>query len=128
MAGVRSKITAFCMSPAVARLCVRSPSQSYKRTESFFKFDGNSDHSSKSSSELSFNGDVSKLENNGGNRVMVVVNSTLEAKVALQWALSHTVQSQDSIILLHVAKPSKHGKLSFPLFLNFAYSELQLHS
>ncbi|XP_027123581.2 uncharacterized protein [Coffea arabica] len=109
MARVRSKITAFCMSPAVARVCVRSPSQRYKKAESFFKSDGNSDHSSKSSGELSFNGDVSKLENNGGNRVMVVVNSSLEAKGALQWALSHTVQSQDSIILLHAAKPSKHG-------------------
>lgn len=125
---MRSKITAFCMSPAVARICARSPCQSYKKTDSFFKSDGNSDHSSKSSGDLSFNGDVSKLENDGGNRIMVVVNSSFEAKGALQWALSHTVQSQDSIILLHVAKPSKHGKLSVPLFLNFLYSQLQLHS
>ncbi|XP_010031078.2 uncharacterized protein LOC104420979 [Eucalyptus grandis] len=42
----------------------------------------------------------------GGNKVMVVVDSSLEAKGALEWALSHTVQSQDdAIVLLHVAKP-----------------------
>ncbi|KAF2298932.1 hypothetical protein GH714_029217 [Hevea brasiliensis] len=37
---------------------------------------------------------------------MIVVDSSFEAKGALQWALSHTVQSQDLLILLHVAKPS----------------------
>ncbi|KAM1026317.1 hypothetical protein ACFX13_039975 [Malus domestica] len=42
-----------------------------------------------------------------GNKIMVVVDSSLEAKGALEWALSHTVQSQDTIVLLHVAKPSK---------------------
>ncbi|KAF7846654.1 hypothetical protein BT93_L3952 [Corymbia citriodora subsp. variegata] len=37
---------------------------------------------------------------------MVVVDSSMEAKGALEWALSHTVQSQDdAIVLLHVAKP-----------------------
>ncbi|XP_030455356.1 uncharacterized protein LOC115676544 [Syzygium oleosum] len=41
-----------------------------------------------------------------GNRVMVVVDSSLEAKGALEWALSHTIQSQDdTIVLLCVAKP-----------------------
>lgn len=48
----------------------------------------------------------------GGNRVMVVVDSSLEAKGALEWALSHTVQSQDdTIVLLHVAKPYRGGEL-----------------
>lgn len=44
-----------------------------------------------------------------GRKIMIVVDSSFEAKGALQWALSHTVQSQDTIILLHVTKPSKHG-------------------
>lgn len=46
------------------------------------------------------------LENNNivGNKIMVVVDSSLEAKGALEWALTHAVQSQDNIILLHVAK------------------------
>ncbi|WCJ35810.1 Adenine nucleotide alpha hydrolases-like superfamily protein [Euphorbia peplus] len=51
------------------------------------------------------------LENIGGgngNKVMVVVDSTLQAKGALDWALSHTVQSQDTMVLLYVTKPSKH--------------------
>lgn len=44
-----------------------------------------------------------------GNRIMVVVDSSFEGKGALEWALSHAVQNQDSIILLHVAKSSKQG-------------------
>ncbi|OMO49563.1 UspA [Corchorus capsularis] len=43
----------------------------------------------------------------GNNKVMVVVDSSLEAKGALEWALSHTIQGQDTIVLLHVAKPRK---------------------
>lgn len=46
-----------------------------------------------------------------GNKVMVVVDSSLDAKGALEWALSHTVQCRDTIVLLHViAKSSKQGK------------------
>lgn len=44
-----------------------------------------------------------------GNRIMVVVDSSFEGKGALEWALSHAVQSRDSIVLLHVSKPSKQG-------------------
>ncbi|CAK9330048.1 unnamed protein product [Citrullus colocynthis] len=44
-----------------------------------------------------------------GNRIMVVVDSSFEGKGALEWALSHAVQSQDSIILLHVSKSSTQG-------------------
>ncbi|KAF4395149.1 hypothetical protein G4B88_018019 [Cannabis sativa] len=42
-----------------------------------------------------------------GNKIMIVVDSSLEAKGALDWALSHTVQSQDTVVLLHATKPSK---------------------
>ncbi|KAL8161444.1 hypothetical protein V2J09_012933 [Rumex salicifolius] len=44
-----------------------------------------------------------------GRKIMVVVDSTAEAKGALQWALTHTVQSQDTLILLHATKVSKQG-------------------
>lgn len=44
-----------------------------------------------------------------GNKIMVVVDSSLEAKGALEWALSHTVRTQDTIVLLHVAQPCKQG-------------------
>lgn len=93
----------FCMSGAAtrirARVRVRSPSQHYKKTASFIKPQDKSDGMSK----FSFNSCL-QPESESGNRVMVVVDSSPEAKVALQWALSHTVQSHDTIILLHVAK------------------------
>ncbi|RYR31717.1 hypothetical protein Ahy_B01g056594 [Arachis hypogaea] len=46
------------------------------------------------------------LETGGNNRVMVVVDSSFEAKGALDWALSHTIQKQDNVILVHLAKPT----------------------
>lgn len=52
-----------------------------------------------------FEEDSEKMKaHNAGRKIMVVVDSSAEAKVALQWALTHTVQSHDVIILLHVAK------------------------
>ncbi|KAL8533573.1 hypothetical protein ACS0TY_009828 [Phlomoides rotata] len=36
---------------------------------------------------------------------MIVVDSSTHAKNAVQWALTHTVQNQDLVILLHVTKP-----------------------
>ncbi|XP_057493513.1 uncharacterized protein LOC130779018 isoform X2 [Actinidia eriantha] len=47
-----------------------------------------------------------------GRRIMIVVDSSIETKGALQWALTHTVQSQDMVILLYVTKPSKQGEES----------------
>lgn len=44
-----------------------------------------------------------------GRKIVIVVDSSFEAEGALQWALSHTVQNQDKILLLHVIKPSKKG-------------------
>ncbi|EEF50718.1 uncharacterized protein LOC8264603 [Ricinus communis] len=44
-----------------------------------------------------------------GRKIMIVVDSSFEAKGALLWALSHTVQSQDLVILLYVTKPSKQA-------------------
>lgn len=41
-----------------------------------------------------------------GRRIMVVVDSSRETKTALQWALSHTVQSQDAVVLVYVIKSS----------------------
>ncbi|KAM5570983.1 universal stress protein PHOS32-like [Rosa sericea] len=45
----------------------------------------------------------SKSEESIGNKIMVVVDSSLEAKGALEWALSHTAQTHDTILLLHLA-------------------------
>ncbi|CAL1389575.1 unnamed protein product [Linum trigynum] len=53
--------------------------------------------------------DIEGFGNNNSsssNKVMVVVDSSVEAKAALEWALSHTLQTHDSLILLFVAKPT----------------------
>ncbi|XP_019200026.1 PREDICTED: uncharacterized protein LOC109193600 isoform X2 [Ipomoea nil] len=119
MIGVRAKLRAgFCMSRrTVAHVCARSPIQPYKKSGSLIRADEKAapEFSSKNSEEMSFNSQGSKPESDqcggGNNRVMVVVDKSLEAKAALQWALSHTVQSQDTVILVHVTKPSKQGEL-----------------
>lgn len=76
----------------------------------------------RSKPELNFigNGQKSQFLSNGrdqngevemGNKIMVVVDSSSEAKGALDWALSHTVQAQDTIVLIHVANYiSKQGQ------------------
>lgn len=119
MSRVHARFPALCMRRAVGRVrvCVRSPSQHYTRKTdaSFFNKDSDDQYfSSNNSSEMmmsSFiNGEVvTNPETETGNRVMVVVDSSLAAKTALQWTLSHTVQSQDTILLLHIVKPSKQG-------------------
>ncbi|GFQ06469.1 hypothetical protein PHJA_002790900, partial [Phtheirospermum japonicum] len=80
---------------------VRSPSRQCKDTAGFIKAEENSKFSHEVD-EFSFNSYLPEFE--CANRVMVVVDSSPEAKGALELALSHTVQSQDTIILLHVAK------------------------
>lgn len=42
-----------------------------------------------------------------GNRVMVVVDWSDEAKGALEWTLSHALQSHGTIVLVHVLKSFK---------------------
>ncbi|XP_057777499.1 uncharacterized protein LOC130995984 [Salvia miltiorrhiza] len=44
-----------------------------------------------------------------GRKIMIVVDPSAVAKNAVQWALSHTVQNQDLVVLLYVIKPSKQG-------------------
>ncbi|XP_047943743.1 uncharacterized protein LOC125190466 [Salvia hispanica] len=96
----------FCMSRAATRIRarvhsrvrVRSPSQHYKKTASFIEPQDKSD----GVGEFSIESCVPESES--GNRVMIVVDSSPEARVALEWALSHTVQSHDTIVLLHVAR------------------------
>ncbi|KFK25951.1 hypothetical protein AALP_AA8G183900 [Arabis alpina] len=59
-------------------------------------------------------------EAEGGNRVMVVVDKALASTGALEWAITHTLQSQDTLFLLYFAKPFRQGSsLSFFfIFLN----------
>ncbi|XP_057531135.1 uncharacterized protein LOC130809386 [Amaranthus tricolor] len=64
----------------------------------------NHDHFEENDEKMEENSEKMKNGINEGRKIMVVVDSSAEAKVALQWALTHTVQSQDLIILLYVAK------------------------
>ncbi|XP_057961752.1 universal stress protein PHOS32 [Malania oleifera] len=43
-------------------------------------------------------------------RIMIVVDSSLEAKGAMHWALSHTVQTHDTVVLLHFVKTTSNPK------------------
>ncbi|XP_006348660.1 uncharacterized protein [Solanum tuberosum] len=54
--------------------------------------------------------DVAKPTPVIGRKIMILVDSSLEAKNALQWALTHTVQSHDLLVLLYVTKPSSSSK------------------
>ncbi|XP_004508657.1 uncharacterized protein [Cicer arietinum] len=58
------------------------------------------------------------------NKVMVVVDSSFEAKGALEWALSHTIQSQDTVVLVHVARPLTEGSETDAKFNVKAYQLL----
>lgn len=131
MIRVRPRIARFCMSPGTVRVRTRSsPStqqqqqqqQKYRRSYSSIQVDEQtlSEFSSKNSTEMSQDGEA-EAEKLCGNRVMVVVDSSMEAKAALHWALSHTIQSQDTVILLHViTRPSVQGNLpsEFHCFTN----------
>lgn len=105
------RLPGFCMSRATTARVRVNNTQSQQCKQSHNSLYGNREAEfSDTSIEVNFDGDAMlKPESNGGNRVMVVVDSGLESKGALQWTLSHSVQSQDTIVLLHVAKPSKQG-------------------
>lgn len=99
-----------------------SPSQLYKKAlDSIKSDDSKSEFSSKNSIEMNYNTDESKIDSENGinNRVMVVVDTSPEAKSALQWALTHTVQCHDTIVLLSVVNSSQQGKTFMLLFSLF---------
>ncbi|XP_078178618.1 uncharacterized protein LOC144572818 [Carex rostrata] len=59
-----------------------------------------------------------------GRKVMVVADSNKEAKAALQWCLSHVVQKNDTLVLLHVVKPYKLGEKFSKMFSPRRYKQL----
>lgn len=116
MIQVRPRLLRLCTGRGTARVRTRSPpqqQQQYKRSYSSIKTEEltTSEFSSKNSTEMHYDDDddhnTSEL---CGNRVMIVVDSSVEAKGALHWALSHTVQVQDTIILMHVLVTKKTSK------------------
>ncbi|XP_008243809.1 PREDICTED: uncharacterized protein LOC103342029 isoform X1 [Prunus mume] len=104
MGKIGTKLPGFCLNRIRPHVRVRSPTIQSKADAASDVTKNNADKKAENS------GNVGE-EKAGGNgaiarKIMIVVDSSLEAKGALQWALSHTVQSQDKLVLLHVTKPS----------------------
>ncbi|XP_073314680.1 uncharacterized protein [Primulina huaijiensis] len=99
MGKIGTKMPNFCLNRIRPLVRVRSPPVQSKSQESETDQDNKDDPGS----------GVEKSGAVNGRRIMIVVDSSMEAKHAVQWALSHTVQSQDIIILFYVTKPSNQG-------------------
>ncbi|XP_074319744.1 uncharacterized protein LOC141656644 [Silene latifolia] len=111
MAKVATKMPGFCFRIRKAWIRVRLPWLQTNPVYNSIKFTHKNEYydDCSSSSFRSCDDNSEKTESNNGNRIMVVVDATQEAKGALQWALSHTVQKEDTILLLHLANPSSRG-------------------
>lgn len=105
-----ARLPSFCLNRIRPLVRVRSPSILSKPDANSIKTDQKTENSPSVGEENAKAGLII------GRRIMIVVDSSVEAKGALQWALSHTVQSQDTLILLYVTKPCKQGPTS--LFLS----------
>ncbi|GAV69845.1 Usp domain-containing protein [Cephalotus follicularis] len=106
------RVPSFCLNRIRPHVRVRSPP-----TQS--KPDADADPT-KNDIKIENSGSVKEDNNNNGDdgskpglligrKIMIVVDSSMEAKGALQWALTHTIQSQDKLVLLHVTKPSQRA-------------------
>ncbi|KAG9439180.1 hypothetical protein H6P81_019345 [Aristolochia fimbriata] len=97
------RLASFCLNRLTTRVRVRSPPIEHSKPIS----GGNK-------SDLSTN--TTKAEKKArevttkaawfvaGRRIMIVVDSSQEAKSAVHWALTHTVQRQDTVVLLYVCR------------------------
>lgn len=108
-----SKMQSFCLNRIRPLVRVRScPVQSKNHADSTST---NADEEEKHNSgkvEKDSSGEVAKTGAIFGRKILIVVDSSLEAKNAVQWALTHTVQDKDLVILLYVIKPSKQDEES----------------
>lgn len=102
-----TRLPGFCLNRIRPHARVRSPPIQAKNDTSATKTDQKTENSCSACEEKSDEGVKPGIVI--GRKIMIVVDSSLEAKGAVQWALTHTVQNQDTIILLHVIKPSKQG-------------------
>ncbi|KAL9682727.1 hypothetical protein QQ045_014533 [Rhodiola kirilowii] len=108
-----SKVSAFCLAkirPQAVR--VKSPVVALPKPTTTpgqqVEFDQKLDRSATGGvAEVSRNGSQKKVASFLGRKIMIVVDSSLEAKGALQWAFTHTVQNTDLVTLLHVVTSSK---------------------
>ncbi|TKY69525.1 hypothetical protein E2542_SST05801 [Spatholobus suberectus] len=101
-----TRLPGFCLNRIRPHARVRSPPAQAKHdtTTGATKIDQKTENSCNACEEKSDDG--AKPGSVIGRKIMIVVDSSLEAKGAVQWALTHTVQNQDTVVLLHVMKPS----------------------
>lgn len=122
-----ARLPSFCLNRTRPLVRVRSPSSIKSKPEAANSISLKTDPDQKKTQESPSTSSTIGKENakagliNIGRRIMIVVDSSVEAKGALQWALSpSTVQSHDTLILLYVTKPSKQGPTCFSLSLFFS--------
>jgi hypothetical protein len=104
-----TRLPGFCLNRIRPHARVRSPTIQAKNDKSDdTKIDDKIENSSCSVCEEKLDGGL-KQGSVISRKIMIVIDSSFEAKSALQWALTHTVQNHDTIVLLHVIKSSKQG-------------------
>ncbi|WOL10760.1 ATP-dependent DNA helicase CHR12 [Canna indica] len=103
-----TRLPSFCLNRVATRVRVRSPPIESKPL---------SPKASKLSSEPLSKADGNVRVRGGGKeevdherRIIIVVDSSPEVKVALRWAFSHSIQSNDTVVLVQIVKPPKRGK------------------
>ncbi|XP_068654306.1 universal stress protein PHOS32-like isoform X2 [Aristolochia californica] len=99
------RLASFCLNRLTTRVRVRSPTIESKPIARAIKCDP-------ATVRFSGAGDGMKAGFVVGRRIMIVVDSSQEAKSAVHWALTHTVQSQDTLILLYVTRSERQGEES----------------
>ncbi|RWW70201.1 hypothetical protein BHE74_00022131 [Ensete ventricosum] len=102
MGRTSTRLPSFCLNRVTTRVRVRSPAIESRPLSPQASKVSNVDD------EFAADGATKEMEQ--GRRIMIVVDRSSEAKAALHWALSHSVQSNDTVVLVEVTKPSKHGK------------------
>lgn len=108
MGKIGTRLPGFCLNRIRPHVRVRSPPIQAKANLSSTKNDQKTENPENVGlrEEKSGKSELEKPVELLGRKIMIVVDSSIEAKGALQWALSHTVQSQDLVVLLHVTKAS----------------------
>lgn len=124
-----TRLPGFCLNRTRPHVRVRSPPIQAKPNLNSTKNDQNKENPDSVAGDKEKSGNPEgKAVELLGRKIMVVVDSSIEAKGALQWALSHNVQSQDLLILLHVTKASsKQGWSAWCYYLFFSEKNLLRH-
>ncbi|KAM7464435.1 hypothetical protein LguiA_032556 [Lonicera macranthoides] len=100
------KMPNFCLNRIRPHVRVRSPPIQFKVDANSPKIDENIKSCGDVREDNCGGGDAKTEVLVSGRKIMIVVDTSIEAKNAVHWALTHTVQNQDKLILLYVTKPS----------------------